>query len=76
MKTLKRQTSALHGAALQLVQDTRSGAARLRDQVAENEDGFEDLPWRMILMIGGVTLGIIVVTAVTAYVTGKLAELK
>jgi hypothetical protein len=73
MKTLKRQTSALHGAALQLVQDTRSGAARLRDQVAENEDGFEDLPWRMILMIGGVSLGIIVVTA---YVSGKLGELK
>lgn len=43
--------------------------------VAEPESGMDDIPWKMILMIGGGVIAVGIVTAVVAFVHAQLAQL-
>lgn len=42
---------------------------------AEPESGMDDIPWKMILMIGGGVIAVGIVTAVVAFVHAQLAQL-
>lgn len=47
------------------------------EHMAQNpEDGFlEDVPWKGILLVGGITVATAVVAAIGAYMTGVLGKL-
>lgn len=42
---------------------------------AEPESGMDDIPWKMILMIGGGVIAVGIVTAIVAFVHAQLAQL-
>lgn len=48
---------------------------RWRLLLAEPESGMDDIPWKMILMIGGGVIAVGIVTAVVAFVHAQLAQL-
>lgn len=43
--------------------------------VAEPESGMDDIPWKMILMIGGGVIAVGIVTAIVAFVHAQLGQL-
>ena len=43
--------------------------------VAEPESGMDDIPWKMILMIGGGVIAVGIVTAIVAFVHTQLGQL-
>lgn len=43
--------------------------------LAEPESGMDDIPWKMILMIGGGVIAVGIVTAIVAFVHAQLAQL-
>lgn len=53
--------------------------AWLRDRwallTAEPESGMDDIPWKMILMIGGGVIAVGIVTAIVAFVHAQLGQL-
>ncbi len=61
----------------------RTLADRVRDDLrsrfdallAEPESGMDDIPWKMILMIGGGVIAVAIVTAIVAFVHTQLAQL-
>lgn len=73
MQKLARSTRTAHGAALQLAEDIKTRAAQLQE---EPEGGFDELPWKMILMVGGVVLAGLLVAWGMTYLNGKLGEIK
>lgn len=42
---------------------------------ADPESGMDDIPWKMILMIGGGVIAVGMVTAIVAFVHAQLAQL-
>jgi len=50
---------------------------RIEQMRANPEEGsvFEDLPWKGILLVGGITIGTLVVGGLTAYATGLIGKL-
>lgn len=49
--------------------------ARFHALLAEPESGMDDIPWKMILMIGGGVIAVGIVTAIVAFVHAQLAQL-
>ena len=49
--------------------------ARYDAMLAEPESGMDDIPWKMILMIGGGVIAVAIVTAIVAFVHAQLALL-
>lgn len=62
-----RITSALATRKTQL-------AERL-DELRTDEAGVDDIPWKMILMIGGATIAVGILVAIGAYVTQQLGSI-
>ena len=58
--------------ALRVQADVR---ARCDAMLAEPESGMDDIPWKMILMIGGGVIAVGIVTAIVAFVHAQLALL-
>ena len=50
-------------------------AARYQRLMEEPEAGVEQIPWTMIMMIGGAVIAVGVVTAIVAFVHAQLAQL-
>lgn len=50
-------------------------AARYQRLMDEPEAGVEQIPWTMIMMIGGAVIAVGIVTAIVAFVHAQLAQL-
>ncbi len=50
-------------------------AARYQRLMEEPEAGVEQIPWTMIMMIGGAVIAVGIVTAIVAFVHAQLAQL-
>jgi hypothetical protein len=50
-------------------------ATRYQRLMEEPEAGVEQIPWTMIMMIGGAVIAVGIVTAIVAFVHAQLAQL-
>lgn len=54
---------------------TTALTSRYRRLMEEPEAGVEQIPWTMIMMIGGAVVAVGIVTAIIAFVHAQLAQL-